>query len=94
LSSRVQYGLQITPRRLRQVEEGEALLRSLGVRGNLRVRHQGDAASIEVEPAWIPWLESRRAEIVEHLHGLGFGEVAVDPRGYRRGSLIRDRAGR
>ena len=94
LSSRVQYGLQITPRRLRQVEEGEAFLRGLGVRGNLRVRHQGGAATIEVEPEWIPWLASRRAEIAEHLHGLGFDEVAVDPRGYRRGSLLLDRAGR
>ena len=94
LSSRVQYGLQITPRRLRQVEEGEAFLRGLGVRGNLRVRHQGDTASIEVEPEWIPWLEARRVEIADHLQGLGFEEVAVDPRGYRRGSLLRDRAGR
>lgn len=94
LSSRVQYGLQITPRRLRQVEEGEAFLRGLGVRGNLRVRHQGDAASIEVEPEWLPWLDARRGEIAAHLHGLGFDEVAVDPRGYRRGSLLRDRAGR
>ncbi len=94
LSSRVQYGLQITPRRLRQVEEGEAFLRSLGVRGNLRVRHQGDAARIEVEPEWIPWLASRHVQIADQFHGLGFGDVAVDPRGYRRGSLIRDRAGR
>jgi len=94
LSSRVQYGLQITPRRLRQVEQGEALLRGLGVRGNMSVRHQGDSASIEVEPEWIPWLESRRAEIAAHLHGFGFEEVAVDPRGYRRGSLLRDLAGR
>lgn len=94
LSSRVQYGLQITPRRLQQVEEGEAFLRGLGVRGNLRVRHQGDTASIEVEPEWIPWLESRRVEIAVHLHDLGFDEVAVDPRGYRRGSLLRDRTDR
>src|SRR5881296_2736676 len=42
LSSRVLYGLPITPRRLRQVEQGEAFLRSLGVRGDLRLRHLGD----------------------------------------------------
>jgi uncharacterized protein len=94
LSSRVAYGLQITPRRLRQVEEGEAFLRALGVGGNLRVRHQGDTATIEVEQEWIPRLESRRAEIVEHLRGLGFDSVVVDPRGYRRGSLMLDRARR
>src|SRR5438876_6549627 len=38
LSSRVQYGLTITPARLRQVEQGEAFLRELGVRGDLRLR--------------------------------------------------------
>ena len=94
LSSRVQYGLRITPRRLRQVEEGEAFLRGLGVRGDLRVRHQGDSARIEVEPEWSPGLESRRAEVLEHLHLLGFDDVAVDPRGYRRGSLLPNRASR
>lgn len=91
LSSRIQYGLQITPRRLRQVEEGEAYLRRLGVAGNLRVRHQGGSARIEVEPAWIAWIEARRPQVVEHLCGLGFTAVEVDPRGYRRGSLILDR---
>jgi pyridinium-3,5-biscarboxylic acid mononucleotide sulfurtransferase len=92
LSSRIQFGLQITPRRLRQVEEGEAYLRRLGVTGDLRVRHQGGSARIEVEPAWIAWIEARRQLIAEHLHGLGFTGVEVDPRGYRRGSLILDRA--
>lgn len=91
LSSRIQYGLRITPRRLRQVEAGEAYLRRLGVAGNLRVRHEGDAARIEVEPRWIAWIEARRRQITAYLQGLGFAEVIVDPRGYRRGSLILDR---
>ena len=38
------------PRRLRQVEDGEAYLRGLGVTGDLRVRHHGDRARIEVAP--------------------------------------------
>ncbi|HEY6092109.1 MAG TPA: ATP-dependent sacrificial sulfur transferase LarE [Gemmatimonadales bacterium] len=88
LSSRVQYGLTITPSRLKQVEQGEAYLRSLGVTGDLRVRHLGDRARLEVEPAWIPWLEERRATISEYLGSLGFGDVEIDPRGYRRGSLL------
>ena len=50
LSSRVVYGLAITPARLRQVEDGEAYLRALGVTGDLRVRHHGDRARIEVAP--------------------------------------------
>lgn len=92
LSSRVQYGVLITPRRLRQVEESEALLRQLGVRGDLRVRHHGDRARIEVEPEWIPWLASHLQEITEQFQASGFAAVDVDPRGYRRGSLLLDHA--
>ena len=88
LSSRVQYGLSITPSRLRQVEQSEAFLRELGVVGDLRVRHQGDVARIEVEPSWIPWIEARRAAITDHLTNLGFARVEIDQRGYRRGSLL------
>jgi uncharacterized protein len=84
----VQYGLSITPTRLKQVEEGEAYLRRLGISGDLRVRHHGDSARIEVEPTWIPWLESRRREISAHLASLGFAQVEIDPRGYRRGGLL------
>ena len=88
LSSRVQYGLAITPSRLKQVEQGEAFLRQLGVAGDLRVRHHGDIARIEVEPSWIPWIEARRADITQQLESLGFARVEIDPRGYRRGSLL------
>src|SRR5437660_8563030 len=88
LSSRVQHGLSITPSRLKQVEEGEAYLRVLGVTGDLRVRHLGGLARLEVEPSWIPWIEARRAAITAHLTALGFAQVEIDPRGYRRGSLL------
>ena len=88
LSSRVQYGVSITPSRLKQVEQGEAYLRELGVTGDLRVRHLGDRARLEVEAAWIPWLEARRAAITAQLESLGFAQVEIDPRGYRRGSLL------
>src|SRR5438034_6430054 len=88
LSSRVAYGLAITPRRLGQVEQAEAYLRDLGVTGDLRVRHHGERARIEVEPPWIPWLEARLAAVTRRLGALGFGVVEVDPGGYRRGSLL------
>src|SRR6059036_1970730 len=88
LSSRVAYGLAITPRRLEQVERAEAYLRDIGVTGDLRVRHYGERARIEVEPPWIPWLEERFAAVTRRLGALGFGVVEVDPRGYRRGSLV------
>src|SRR2546421_6280384 len=88
LSSRVRYGLSITPSRLKQVEESEAFLRALGVSGDLRVRHLGDVARLEVEPPWIPWIEARRATIIAQLRSFGFVQVEIDPRGYRRGSLL------
>ena len=90
LSSRVQYGIPITPRRLKQVEDGEAYLRDLGVTGNVRVRHRGTMASVEVDPEWVAWVESRREAVTSRLHALGFATVQIDPRGYRRGSLILD----
>ena len=74
--------------RLDQVERAEAYLRDLGVTGDLRVRHHGERARIEVEPQWIPWLEQRLAAVTRQLGALGFGVVEVDPRGYRRGSLV------
>lgn len=92
LSSRVAYGLSITPRRLEQVERGEAYLRELGVTGDLRVRHHGELARIEVESHWIPWLTDRLPLLRERFQALGFASVDVDPRGYRRGSLLAERA--
>jgi len=96
LSSRVAYGIPITSQRLAQVERAEAYLRELGVTGDLRVRHHGDrgAASIEVEPRWVPWVTERLTAVRERLTVLGFAGVEVDPRGYRRGSLLTQRAER
>lgn len=90
LASRVRYGLQITPQRLRQVEAGEALLRRMGVSGDLRVRHEGKVGRIEVEPEWIPWVKAREDKIAARLRDVGFESVEIDPRGYRRGSLLLD----
>lgn len=91
LSSRVRYGIAITPRRLQQVEAAEAWLRELGVTGDLRVRHLGEGARIEVEPRWIATLAGRLEEVRARLGALGFAAVELDPRGYRRGSLLETR---
>src|SRR5207249_2087802 len=88
LSSRVLYGLRITPERLRQVEAGEAFLRALGVRGDLRLRHLGDTARIEVEREWIAFVTDRLDEVRARLTALGFSAVEVDPRGYRRPGVV------
>lgn len=94
LSSRIQYGLSITPARLKQVETAEAYLRAEGITGDLRVRHTGSVARIEVEPAAIALVEERLDAILPRFLELGFSAVEVDPRGYRRGSLLLDRAAR
>lgn len=88
LSSRVRYGVEVTPKRLRQVEDAETFLRSIGVAGDLRVRHLGDAASIEVDPAAMALVNSRWPTVVDTLLALGFSRVDLDPDGYRRGSLL------
>jgi uncharacterized protein len=88
LSSRIRYGLGITPGRLRQVELGEAYLRSLGVTGDLRVRHRGESASIEVEARQMGRLSDDWPRIEAHFVELGFERVELDRRGYRRGSLL------
>lgn len=88
LSSRIQYGLEVTPARLRQVEAAEEWLRRLGVTGDLRVRHRGEQASIEVNPEMQPLVRTQWPAITGHLLGLGFQRVELDERGYRRGALI------
>ncbi len=89
LSSRVQYGLPVTTRRLQQVEGGEALLRTLGVTGDLRVRHRGGEARIEVLPHEFSIVRRNRQVIGDRMLALGFARVTLDLRGYRRGSLLR-----
>lgn len=88
LASRFPYGSQITRDRLTQVAEAERLLRALGLR-QFRVRHHGDVARIEVDPADFAVLtaDENRARITEELHRLGFLYVTLDLDGYRTGSM-------
>jgi uncharacterized protein len=87
LSSRIQYGEQITPEKLKQVERGEAFLRSLGFR-ECRVRHHNNLARIEVPADEIEKLvePETRAKIDAALREYGYNYVAVDIRGFRSGS--------
>lgn len=88
LASRLRYGVEVTPERLRQVEEGEAFLRSLGISGDLRVRHLGGFARVEMLPAQFARARASWADVERIFAGLGFSRVELDPRGYRRGSLL------
>jgi len=88
LASRLPYGTPITEDALKQVEAAEAFLRSLGIR-QLRVRHHGDVARIEVDRAGRDALlrEENRQAVVERLRSLGYLYVTVDLAGFRSGSL-------
>ncbi|MGH7631336.1 MAG: ATP-dependent sacrificial sulfur transferase LarE [Gemmatimonadales bacterium] len=88
LSSRVRYGLAVTPERLRQIEAGEAFLRSLGVTGDLRVRHHGETARVEAGADQHRRLGERWDAVRDTFARLGFADVVLDPRGYRRGGLL------
>jgi len=88
LSSRIRYGLAVTPARLSQVEAAEAHLRTLGIDGDLRVRHLGTAASIEVRAEHHARLRDSWDALEAFFVSLGFNTVELDPRGYRRGSLL------
>jgi uncharacterized protein len=88
LASRIPYGVEITPENLSMVERGEALLRSLGLT-DLRLRHHGDTARIEVPLAELARLTEpgTRARVVAGLKALGYRYVTLDLEGFRSGSL-------
>lgn len=90
LSSRIAYGLEVTPERVRRVDEAESFLRNALSCNELRVRHEfHDLARIEVPLDVLPRLTIRgtREAIVERFRALGFKSVTVDLQGFRSGSL-------
>ena len=88
LSSRIPHGTEVTVAALRQIESAEAAIKALGFK-QVRVRHHGDVARIEVEPAEISRLVSERDQVVEALRSVGYKFVSLDLEGYATGSLNR-----
>jgi uncharacterized protein len=88
LASRIIYGLEVTEQRLRQIEQAEDFLRSVGL-VEFRVRHHDTVARIEVLPDDMEKVtaEPNRSKIVEKLKSIGFKYVTVDLQGFRSGSL-------
>jgi uncharacterized protein len=88
LSSRIPYGERITEEKLRRIEKAEAFLRTLGFR-QVRVRHHGAVARIEVERKAVPRLVRKGTveKVARRLRKLGFTYVTADLEGYRSGSL-------
>lgn len=91
LASRIPYHQRITPEKLHQVDVGEDFLRELDFSPQLRVRHYGDTARLEIAPDDIQKLASAdlRDRIVDYFKGLGFAFVTLDLEGYTMGSLNR-----
>lgn len=89
LSSRIPYGTPVTVGRLRRVEQAEAALRELGVSGDLRVRHFGELARVELSAVELArWSERGKGEQLEAaVRDAGYDRVEIDPRGFRSGAL-------
>jgi uncharacterized protein len=88
LASRIPPGVEVTPERLRQIEQAESALRALGF-GQLRVRHHGEIARVELDREGQDRLGDRalRSRVVEAIRAAGFRYVTIDLEGYRAGSL-------
>lgn len=88
LSSRIPYGQSITSEKLRQVERAEQYLRTLGLT-DLRVRHHGSIARIEIPESMIAEIVSPivRQNILIKLESLGFKYITLDLKGFRSGSM-------
>ncbi len=89
LASRIAYGQEVTPERLRMVDAAESLLRNEGIR-ECRVRyHEGDLARVEVPLEDLATIVEQplRDRLQHELSALGFRHVAIDLAGFRSGSL-------
>jgi pyridinium-3,5-biscarboxylic acid mononucleotide sulfurtransferase len=86
LSSRFPYGQEITPEKLAQVARAEEFLRSRGYR-QVRVRHHGEIARLEVGSEEMERAFGEREEISAELKATGFLYVTLDLVGYTPGSL-------
>jgi len=88
LSSRIPHGTPVTVTALRQIEAAEAALKAMGFR-QVRVRHHGDVARIEVEESDIQRLIENRARVTDAVRDAGYKFVSADLEGYSTGALNR-----
>jgi uncharacterized protein len=91
LSSRIAYGIEVSPFRLARVERAEAAVREALAASridvaNLRVRDVGDRARLEVDADAVESVRQAPA-VLAAVSEAGFAEVEVDPRGFRSGSM-------
>lgn len=95
LSSRIAYGIEVTPRRLAAVEQAETALRTL-LAGHciavtdLRVRDLGTVARVELDTVALAQLDAvpgGTGAVRDTVVARGFADVVIDPAGFRSGSM-------
>lgn len=86
LASRVPYGTPVTLKTLRSVAAAEEALRAMGYR-QLRVRHYGELARVELDPADFGRVVQQRERVVAAVRGAGYTYVTLDLEGFRSGNL-------
>lgn len=88
LASRIPHFEEVTPEKLAQVEAAEAELRRLGL-GDLRVRHHGDVARLEVPVQDLAAVvgDALRGEVWRAVRSAGFRFVALDLAGVQSGAF-------
>jgi len=88
LSSRFPYGNKITLSKLTMVDKAEQILLDMGIT-QVRVRHHGEIARIEVEPSEREKFFDMEImnRIGNELKKIGFTYVTLDMLGYRTGSM-------
>ncbi|HWD24839.1 MAG TPA: ATP-dependent sacrificial sulfur transferase LarE [Acidimicrobiales bacterium] len=87
LSSRIPQGTPVTLTRLDQVAKAESALRRLGF-SQIRVRHHGEIARIELDPAELGRAVDERSLIVDAIRAVGYTHVTLDLGGFRSGGLV------
>ena len=86
LASRVPYGTPVSVDILSRVDRAESALHSLGFR-QVRVRHYGETARIEVEESLLARAIEARVAVIEAVKAVGYRYVTLDLEGFRSGNL-------
>ncbi len=91
LATRIPFHQQITLEKLKQIDQAERAVRELGIK-EVRVRHHGAIARIEVLPADLTLVVAHREDVVSDLKKIGFVYVVLDLQGFRSGSMSEELA--
>lgn len=92
LASRIPHGQEVTVEKLEQIEQGEEAIHALGI-DEVRVRHHGDIARIEVRPEDLAAVLAARKDLVGELRRAGFRHVTLDLAGLQSGLFTLDALG-